>query len=482
MIAPANRPKAVRTQAYAPPSSGIAAPSSALASADGTKKHSTRTTSHVNASAPPIAIAPIVSTTTIALIRKKTVSSRRSSRRSLERSACPAGRTSTAVIAPGGVAIGSQPRYSGSPLSRRCQGGRWSSGSWVPSRRSPTATAVRCTGRPLRLLALLLVHRGRGVPADVAIEALWGDALPDHPGTPCRPSSRAFAGRSARTRCSSRADGYRLADGELDAQRFGRLARAGHDALARGEPAARRRAAGRGTRALARPGARGRPLRAVRRRRSPSGSRRCGSRPSARGSTPARPRPPPRAGPGAARARGGAPAARVAARPADARALPLRAPVRRARRLQRASRRRSATQLGLDPSPELRALERSILRHEAGVPRTAAGAARRRLRQRSTCARPARRAARPRAPARGDRALPHGGGGGRPAPRPTRRSSCAATGSPRSSAPRSRTRTTRSRQRTSRASCSMRSPVSPASWHRTTSISRPAPASRRDPR
>ena len=34
-----------------------------------------------------------------------------------------------------------------------------------------------------------------------------------------------------------RADGYRLADGELDAERFGRLARAGHDALARDEPA-----------------------------------------------------------------------------------------------------------------------------------------------------------------------------------------------------------------------------------------------------
>ena len=35
---------------------------------------------------------------------------------------------------------------------------------------------LRCTGQPLRLLALLLLDR-RVVPADVAIDALWRDAL-----------------------------------------------------------------------------------------------------------------------------------------------------------------------------------------------------------------------------------------------------------------------------------------------------------------
>ena len=71
MSAPASRPNAIRTHTYAPPSSGIAAPSSALASADGMKKVTNSTASQVNACSPPIAIAPMVSTTTIADIRKQ---------------------------------------------------------------------------------------------------------------------------------------------------------------------------------------------------------------------------------------------------------------------------------------------------------------------------------------------------------------------------------------------------------------------------
>jgi hypothetical protein len=38
-----------------------------------------------------------------------------------------------------------------------------------------------CPGRPLRLLALLLLEGDRVVPADVAIDALWGAALPANP-------------------------------------------------------------------------------------------------------------------------------------------------------------------------------------------------------------------------------------------------------------------------------------------------------------
>jgi len=101
--APAKRPKAIRTHTYAPPSAGTAAPSSALARAEGMKKKTNSTTSQVKACPPPMAMAPMVSTTTMAEMRKKMVSSRLSSRRSLAHSACPASpvavsRTSWAVI------------------------------------------------------------------------------------------------------------------------------------------------------------------------------------------------------------------------------------------------------------------------------------------------------------------------------------------------------------------------------------------------
>jgi DNA-binding SARP family transcriptional activator len=45
----------------------------------------------------------------------------------------------------------------------------------------PGGQALPCSGRPLKLLALLLVDGSHAVPADVAIEALWGDALPANP-------------------------------------------------------------------------------------------------------------------------------------------------------------------------------------------------------------------------------------------------------------------------------------------------------------
>jgi hypothetical protein len=55
------------------------------------KKLTNSTTSQVKACPPPMAMAmaPMVSTTTMAEMRKKIVSSRVSSRRSLARSACP---------------------------------------------------------------------------------------------------------------------------------------------------------------------------------------------------------------------------------------------------------------------------------------------------------------------------------------------------------------------------------------------------------
>jgi hypothetical protein len=71
----------------------MAAPSSALARAEGMKKKTNSTTSQVKACPPPTAMAPMVSTTTMAEMRKKMVSSRLSSRRSLARSAWPASRS-----------------------------------------------------------------------------------------------------------------------------------------------------------------------------------------------------------------------------------------------------------------------------------------------------------------------------------------------------------------------------------------------------
>ena len=410
------------------------------------------------------------------------MSSRRSSRRSLERSACPAGRTSTAVIAPGGVAIGSQPRYSGSPLSRRCQGGRWSSGSWVPSRRSPTVTgsaapAGRCScWRSCSSTGAALC---RPTPRSRRCGATRCRTTR---GTPCRPSSHGFAARSARTRCSSArtATGWRTASST-------RSGSAGWPGPARTRSRAASRPSGDarladGTRALARRGARGRPLRAVRRRRSPSGSRRSGWTCRRRADRrPARPRAPPRA---ASRSCTRSwPSTRCASRCAAsscsrsiaAGASPTRSPP------TTSSAPRSATSSGSIPRPSCaRSSARSCATRPACPHRgrrdatsSASG---------STCARPA--------PAR--RSTPSScatssGAATRrrrrsPGATATRRSSCSPTGSPWCSAPPSPTRTTLRVPATSRASCSMRSPVSPASWNRTTSISRSAPASRPDPR
>lgn len=93
-------------------------------------------------------------------------------------------------------------------------------------------------GQPLRLLGLLLVRRGEAVPADVAIDALWGDALPAHPAN----ALQLVVSRLRRALCAraigTEPDGYVLALEDLqavDAERFERLARRGHDALARAD-------------------------------------------------------------------------------------------------------------------------------------------------------------------------------------------------------------------------------------------------------
>ena len=226
---------------------------------------------------------------------------------------------------------------------------------------------VRCTGRPLQLLALLLIHRGRGVPADAAIEALWGDALPDHPGNALQTVVSRLRRTLGEDAVQFRADGYRLADGELDAERFGRLARAGQDALARGEPAvgdARLAEALALWRGAALEDVRFEPFAvAVAERLEEERLEAVGARIDARLAL--------------GRHRELVP---------ELHALVAEHPLRESLRgqlmlaLYRCGRQSDALaaynelraalrdQLGLDPSPELRALERSILRHEAGMP------------------------------------------------------------------------------------------------------------------
>ena len=405
------------------------------------------------------------------------MSSRRSSRRSFERSACPAGRTSTAVTR----AVGCRDRLTAAILEiaavTSLQGGRWSSGSWVPSRRSPTATrsaapagrcgcsrscsstGPRCAGR----------RRDRGALARRA-------ARP--PGE--RPADRRLAaspharrGRGAVPRGRLPAGGRRARRGAVR-----RLARAGHDALARGEPAPRDVRLGKALalwRGTALEDVRFEPFAVAVAERLEEERLEA----IARASTPSSPSGATASCPGAARARGGAPAARVAARPADARALPLRAPVRRARRLQRASRGapRAARARPLARAARARALDPAPRGRRA---RTAAGSAGRRLRHGRRPRDQRRRTARPRAPARGDRprhttaeevARRHG----HPPLELLGDEVAAVFGAPVAH------EDDAARATHVALSCSMRSPVSPESWHRTTSISRSAPAWRRGP-
>ena len=100
---------------------------------------------------------------------------------------------------------------------------------------------LRCSGRPLQLLALLLVNGVRVTPADVAIDALWGDdALPEHPTNALQSVVSRLRRVLGEEAVPWRAEGYelRLAGADaVDARRFERVAAQGRDALARGDHA-----------------------------------------------------------------------------------------------------------------------------------------------------------------------------------------------------------------------------------------------------
>jgi DNA-binding SARP family transcriptional activator len=96
---------------------------------------------------------------------------------------------------------------------------------------------VDLRGQPLRLLGLLLVRRGTPVADDVAIDALWDEALPANPANALQlvvSRLRRAVGTDAITRDAA---GYALRDAPVDADRFEALAREGELALARGDPA-----------------------------------------------------------------------------------------------------------------------------------------------------------------------------------------------------------------------------------------------------
>jgi DNA-binding SARP family transcriptional activator len=93
-------------------------------------------------------------------------------------------------------------------------------------------------GRPLALLALLLVHRGAIVPVDGALDALWERDRPRHGRKAVHVVASRLRSALGAGVLRSHGCGYALemAPGELDADRFEGLVRQGRAELAAGEP------------------------------------------------------------------------------------------------------------------------------------------------------------------------------------------------------------------------------------------------------
>ena len=95
--------------------------------------------------------------------------------------------------------------------------------------------------RPRRLLAMLLLHAGRVVPADRLVEAVWEDDPPASATVTLRSHvaslRRSLAGSSAADVLVTRPPGYRLmiTDDQVDARRFERLLEEGGVALDDGD-------------------------------------------------------------------------------------------------------------------------------------------------------------------------------------------------------------------------------------------------------
>ncbi len=94
-------------------------------------------------------------------------------------------------------------------------------------------------GRPRALLALLLVNPAEAVPVDRVIEELWGDKLPANPHNAAQGVASRLRRAIGTEVVLSEAGGYRLllAPGERDSDRFEELAARGRAELARGDAA-----------------------------------------------------------------------------------------------------------------------------------------------------------------------------------------------------------------------------------------------------
>ena len=223
-------------------------------------------------------------------------------------------------------------------------------------------------GRQRLLLAVLLLHRNEVLSSERLIEALWGEAPPPTAAGSLHNLVSALRKALGNGALVTHGHGYALtvAPGELDADEFEALSARGRAALADGdageaaellrEALALWRGPALGELAYDLPAAAGR-LEDLKLERDRGPDRR---RPRAR--------PPCRAGRRAGGAGRAPPGARAPARPADARAVPLRPPGRRARRLP-----------GLPAPAGRRARARSrarAARARAGDPRARPGARR----------------------------------------------------------------------------------------------------------
>ena len=93
-------------------------------------------------------------------------------------------------------------------------------------------------GRTLSLLALLLVHRGAIVHVDRVVDELWEGAGPRHPKKAVHVVASRLRSALGDAAVLSAGGGYavRLAHGELDAEHFEELYSRGREELTRGEP------------------------------------------------------------------------------------------------------------------------------------------------------------------------------------------------------------------------------------------------------
>ena len=95
-------------------------------------------------------------------------------------------------------------------------------------------------GRPRALLALLLIHPAEAVSVDRVIEDLWSDRLPENPNNAVQVLVSRLRKAVGSDVVLSEAGGYRLLlePGERDSERFEELAARGRDELAGGDAAA----------------------------------------------------------------------------------------------------------------------------------------------------------------------------------------------------------------------------------------------------